>query len=84
MFSVCRSASHFVKRIGTDVICVQARSWVSLKGVRDIKCLERNGERRRRERLGGYGGMLTRKILKISVLSNDFSCILSPLLYHFG
>ena len=33
---------------------------------------------------GGYGGMLSRKILKISVLSNDFSCILSPLLYHFG
>ena len=32
----------------------------------------------------GYGGMLPRKILKISVLSNDFSCILSPLLYHFG
>ena len=31
----------------------------------------------------GYGGMLSRKILKISVLSNDFSCILSPLLYHF-
>ena len=32
----------------------------------------------------GYGGMLPRKILKISVLSNDFSCILSLLLYHFG
>ena len=32
----------------------------------------------------GLGGMLLRKILKISVLSNDFSCILSPLLYHFA
>ena len=33
----------------------------------------------------GYGGMLLRKIsLKISVLSDDFSCILNPLLYHFG
>ena len=28
--------------------------------------------------------MLPRKILKISVLSNDFSYILSALLYHFG
>ena len=34
--------------------------------------------------VGGMGGMLPRKILKISVLSNDFSCIPSSLLYHFG
>ena len=32
----------------------------------------------------GSGGMLPREILKIVVLYNDFSCILSPLLYHFG
>ena len=35
-----------------------------------------------REPLGGAGGMLPREILKIVVLYNDFSCIVSSL-YHF-
>ena len=62
----------------------QARSWVSSRGVRRVKMLRMKKRAPNARAARGSGGMLPREILKIVVLYNDFSCILSPLLYHFG
>ena len=76
--------SNFMEMIVVDKRFITSGLDRPVAGPGDIKCLERNSESRRRETLRGYRGMLARKSSKISVLSNDFSCILSLLLYHFG
>ena len=59
-------------------------AWVSSRGVRRVKMLRVKNRAANARAARGSGGMLPREILKIIVLYNDFSCILSPLLYHFG
>ena len=75
---------YFVKNSICCRLHIQARSWVSSRGVRRVKMLRVKKRAPNARAARGSGGMLPREILKIVVLYNDFSCILSPLLYHFG
>ena len=84
---VCLSAIVFLSvcvHISLNDVCLfiqfQARSWVSSRGVRRVKMLRVKKRAPNARAARGSGGMHSREILKMIVLYNDFSCILSPLL----